>query len=289
MSASSPRWMNFSAPDAHAVPVRDAATVMLVRDGSEGLEVFMLRRNLNSDFVGGAFVFPGGAVDPTDGGPEVDEVVWGRDDAAASALLDLPSGGLAFWVAAIRESFEEAGLLLAYGPDGTIVDLQDPTVAARFAAARAEVDAGGLRMVDLCRREKLRLAVDGIHYFSRWVTPLGAPRRYDTRFFIAHAPQSQTPLHDDREVIAQLWVRPADALARHEAGELELIFPTIRTLEALSRFETADAAVEHAATVATIDPVLPRIVQDDGGLRIVLPGDEIYDAVTGRRLGSESG
>lgn len=278
--------MNFATDDPESVPIRDAATVMLVRDGVDGLEVFMLRRNLNSDFVGGAFVFPGGAVDPSDGGAEVDGVASGRDDASASMLLDLPAGGLAFWVAAIRESFEEAGLLLAYDERGAIVDLDEPQAAARFAAARAEVDAGRLRMVDLCRRESLTLAVDGIHYFSRWVTPLGAPRRYDTRFFIAHAPESQTPLHDDREVIAHLWVRPEEALDRHEAGELELIFPTIRTLEALTRFDSADAAVGHAATIGAIERIEPRIVEADGGIRILLPGDELFDAVTGRPLSS---
>lgn len=276
--------MNFATDDPESVPIRDAATVMLVRDGVDGLEVFMLRRNLNSDFVGGAFVFPGGAVDPSDGGAEVDGVASGRDDASASMLLDLPAGGLAFWVAAIRESFEEAGLLLAYDERGAIVDLDEPQAAARFAAARAEVDAGRLRMVDLCRRESLTLAVDGIHYFSRWVTPLGAPRRYDTRFFIAHAPESQTPLHDDREVIAHLWVRPEEALDRHEAGELELIFPTIRTLEALTRFDSADAAVGHAATIGAIERIEPRIVEADGGIRILLPGDELFDALTGRPL-----
>ena len=123
-----------------------------------------------------------------------------------------------------------------------------------------------------------------IHYFSRWITPLGAPRRYDTRFFVALAPGGQTPLHDDREVIANLWIRPEDALEQHAAGRFELIFPTVRSLEALMRFEVAAAVIEHAAGVESIDPILPRIVEDSGSLRIVLPGDEVYDATTSRRL-----
>jgi 8-oxo-dGTP pyrophosphatase MutT (NUDIX family) len=274
----------FDAPDPGAVPVRDAATVMLLRDGAGGLEVFMLRRNLESDFVGGAYVFPGGGVDPHDGGREIEAVVRGRTDQDASRLLGIQAGGLAFWVAAIRETFEEAGLLLAAGPDGRIIDLHDPTVAGRFAMLRRAVDAGELRLVELCGMESLELAVDSMHYFSRWITPLGAPRRYDTRFFVAHAPELQTPLHDDREVIANLWIRPSVALDLHAAGEFELIFPTVRSLEALDRFDTADAVVSHSASLDRVDAVLPTVVEDGHGLRIVLPGDEVYDAETSERL-----
>src|SRR5581483_1632353 len=113
------------------VEVRDAATVMLVRDGAGGLEVFMLRRNLNSDFVGGAYVFPGGAVDVADRHADLEAVCEGRSDDQASQLLEIDSGGLAYWVAAIRECFEEAGVLLAYDAGGQLVSLADPDVAAR--------------------------------------------------------------------------------------------------------------------------------------------------------------
>ncbi len=276
--------MNLQTPDPESVPVRDAATVMLFRDGALGLEVFMLRRNLNSDFVGGAYVFPGGAVDPHDSGPDVDAVCEGRTDASASRTLDVVSGGLAYWVAAIRESFEEAGYLLALDASGAIVSLQDPDVAARFARHRHQVDRGERRLVEVCAAERLRLAVGSMEYFSRWVTPLGAPRRYDTRFFVAHAPPDQTPVHDDREVVANLWIRPAEALERNEAGEFELIFPTVRTLEALTQFDSADAVVDHARRIDRVEAVAPRVVEDHGGLRIVLPNDEVYDAVTNRRV-----
>jgi 8-oxo-dGTP pyrophosphatase MutT (NUDIX family) len=276
--------MDLRTPDPELVPVRDAATVMLVRDGTAGLEVFMVRRNLASDFVGGAYVFPGGAVDPDDGGPEVESVSEGRSDVDASRTLDVPSGGLAYWVAAIRESFEEAGFLLALDDGGEVVSLHDPATAERFVRHRARVDSGELRLVDMCRAERLRLAVGSLEYFSRWITPLGAPRRYDTRFFVAHAPTRQTPVHDDREVIANLWIRPAVALERHRAGDFELIFPTVRTLESLDLFATAEGLVDHARHIDQVDAVLPTIVEDHGGLRIVLPGDETYDAMTSERL-----
>jgi len=264
------------------VAIRDAATVMLVRDAPD-LEVFMLRRNLRSDFVGGAYVFPGGGVDDDDRFSDLEAVCTGRSDADASAQLGVASGGLAFWVAAIRESFEEAGVLLAYDRD-ELVRFEDPEVVERFAGHRGEVDRGDRRLIEVCQSEGLRLAVDTMYYFSHWITPEGPTRRYDTRFFVARAPEAQVPLHDDHEVIANLWVRPSEALAAHRAGEFEMIFPTVRTLMALERFETADDLLAAAAAISEVPTILPRIVQDDGGVRIVLPGDPGYDELLSARL-----
>jgi 8-oxo-dGTP pyrophosphatase MutT (NUDIX family) len=265
------------------VPVRDAATVMLVRDGEEvgpdgsRLEVFMLRRNLQSEFVGGAFVFPGGAVDADDRHADLESICHGRTDAEASALLDIGEAGLAFWVAAIRECFEEAGVLLAYDESLRTIRFDDPAIAARFEEHRRAVDHGDRRLVDVCRDEGLRLAVDTIHYFSHWITPIGPPRRYDTRFFVTAAPDAQVALHDDRETIANVWIRPADALDRHRAGELDMIFPTIRNLDAISRFSTAGELLAAAAAIEDIPTMQPRIVRDHDGVRIVLPGDADFD------------
>lgn len=265
--------------DPAAIAVRDAATVMLVRDGDDGrLEVFMLRRNLRSDFVGGAYVFPGGAVDPEDRHADLEPICEGRSDADASTALGLDpaSGGLAYWVAAIRESFEEAGVLLAYDEAGEVVDFRDPAVAERFDRHRSAVDGGERRLVEVCAEEGLRLAVDGIHYFSHWITPVGPPRRYDTRFFVAAAPVGQTPLHDDRETIANCWIAPAEALARHQAGEFDLILPTIRNLDAIARFDTAAEVLAAAAALDQVPAVLPRVIDDGDGIRILLPGDPGY-------------
>lgn len=260
-----------------AVQVRDAATVMLVRDGDGGLEVFMVRRNLRSDFVGGAYVFPGGAVDPADRHADLEAVCAGRSDAEASAALGIRSGGLAFWVAAIRECFEEAGVLLAYDRDGAVVRLDDPAAEARFAAHRADVDAGRRRLVEVCAEESLRLAVDSLHYFSHWITPLGAPRRYDTRFFVAAAPEAQVPLHDDGETVASTWIGPAEALRRHEDGDFDLILPTIRNLAALVRFPSAGDLLAAAASTTDVPTIQPRVVvEEGGGVRILLPGDAGY-------------
>jgi len=259
------------------VELRDAATVMILRDSSEGLQVFMLRRNLNSDFVGGAYVFPGGAVDPGDRDGDLESICQGRTDTEASLRLGIDSGGLAYWVAAIRESFEEAGVLLAYDEAGGIVDLEGSEGVARWADHRTEVDNGRRSLIDVCRSEHLRLAVDGMHYFGHWITPEGAPRRYDTRFFLAAAPPRQTPLHDDHEVIANEWLRPLDGLARVRSGELTMMPPTIASLKAVARFSTAAEALAAATEIKTVPAILPRVVSVDGGMRIVLPGDPGYD------------
>ncbi len=266
------------ALDPTQVQMRDAATVMLVRDTGDGMEVFMLRRNLNSDFVGGAYVFPGGAVDEADRHADLERICQGRSDEAASEQLGIAHGGLAYWVAAIRESFEEAGVLLAV-PEGDhhVISFADPDTAARFVEHRRVVDAGEKRLIEICELERLRLDVDRIHYFSHWITPVGPPRRYDTRFFVAAAPAEQVPLHDDRETIANLWVRPLDALERHRRGELDLIFPTIKNLEAIGPFERSADLLAHAQSISAVPAILPRIVHDEGGMRILLPSDPGYD------------
>jgi 8-oxo-dGTP pyrophosphatase MutT (NUDIX family) len=256
---------------------------MLVRDaprpdGERALEVLMVRRNLRSDFVGGAYVFPGGAVDPHDGGPEAEALCAGRSDAEASALLGQPQGGLAYWVAVVRETFEEAGLLLAERAGGASLLAGDPDEEARFAAARAGLNDGSRRFLDLCRDEGLRLAVGDIHYFAHWITPRGAPRRYDTRFFVAAAPPGQIAAHSAGETIAEVWITPEDALARHRAGEIEIIFPTIRNLQVISRFSSGGDLLAAAARASSSVPAIePRVVADGNGVRIVLPGDPGYE------------
>ncbi|MGI8939222.1 MAG: NUDIX hydrolase [Iamia sp.] len=276
------------APEAAPVLLRDAATVLIVRDGDDGLEVFMLRRNLQSDFVGGAYVFPGGAVDPPDRALDLEPLCRGRSDAEASTRMGVESGGLGFWVAAIRESFEESGYLLAYGPDGEVMRLHDPTTAERFVAHRRAVDRGERSLLSVCEEEGLCLAVDAMWYFGHWITPEGAPRRYDTRFFLVAAPEEQTPVHDDREAIANLWIRPADALARHAAGDLAMLPPTVASLRALESSATAAEALAAAAEVVDVPTVQPRVIMDEGGVRIVMPGDDEWEAGYrgGRSLGT---
>jgi 8-oxo-dGTP pyrophosphatase MutT (NUDIX family) len=256
---------------------------MVVRDGDHAdapLEVLMVRRSLRSDFVGGAFVFPGGSVDPADAAPQAEKLCPTKTDDDASRVLGVVSGGLAYWVAAVRECFEEAGVLLARDVHaGPMLSLADPDRAARFAAHRQDLNAGRSSMEEMCRTEGLTLAVDCLHYFAHWITPKGSPRRFDTRFFVSAAPDDQTPAHDATETISHVWIRPADALAQHRAGRMEMILPTIRNLQAIGRFPTAGLLLEEAAALQSVPAVLPRMVADETGVRLLLPGDPGYDDV----------
>ncbi len=266
-----------SEPVPATKPLREAATVMLLRDAPDGLEVFMMRRTLNAAFVGGAYVFPGGAVDPHDRQEDVSERCIGLTDAAASDLLGVDRGGLAYWVAALRECFEEAGVLLARDARDHVLSFADETTAARFNGFRHAVHDGELRLVDLCGDEGLRLATDDVRYVSHWVTPVGEPRRFDTRFFVARAPAEQVPLHDDNETIDSLWVNPAAALERHRAGELFMIFPTIKNLEFLAPFTACADVLAAADAIGRPPMILPRIVKRGDGIAVLVPGDDGYD------------
>ena len=270
--------MSLNIDPTQHVPVRPAATVMLIRDRSAGgIEVCMLRRNLQSDFVGGAYVFPGGGVDPVDGEPEVARLCTGRNDAEASNALGLPSNGLAFWVAAVRETLEEAGLMIATHRDGSAIDFTDAAVVARFAEHRRAVDRRQRRLVEVCREEDLCLPLGDMHYVGHWVTPPGAPRRYDTRFFLAAAPAGQRPVHDDREVISAEWITPSNALDRHDEGEFPMLPPTVANLRMLREHASVDTALTGAATLTEVPAMVPRVLADDDGIRIVMPGDPAYE------------
>jgi 8-oxo-dGTP pyrophosphatase MutT (NUDIX family) len=248
--------------------------------------VLMVRRNLQSDFVGGAYVFPGGAVDPLDGGREAEAVSQGRSDVEASILLGVETGGLAYWVAALRETFEEAGLLLAERPEGPPLLAGDLEEEARFVAERALVNRGERRFLDVCRDERLQLLVGDVHYFAHWITPRGAPRRFDTRFFVAAAPPGQQAAHDAGETIADVWISPRRALEGHRDGVYEMLFPTIRTLHAISRFAMSGELLRAAEAVSRSVPTIePRVMADGHGVRIVLPGDDGYDEVSPEGLG----
>jgi 8-oxo-dGTP pyrophosphatase MutT (NUDIX family) len=250
-----------------------AATVTLVRDAPGGLEVLLLERSKSLRFMPGAFVFPGGALDPADDSPGLHSLCVGLEDAGASRALGMERGGLAYWIAAIREAFEEAGILLAYDRQGRLIELNGPA-GERFRKHRELLDRGRHDAFgDVLRQEDLRVAADRLLYFGHWITPVTAPRRYDTRFFLAAAPASQEASCDRTETVSHVWLRPADALDRRD--ELGMRFPTIKTLERFAAFGTVERLVAGIAETPIVRPLLPRITADG---KTLLPGEAGYDA-----------
>ncbi len=234
-----------------SVPAKPAATVMLLRDSDAGVEVFMLRRTTRATFAGGMYVFPGGKVDEADG-----------------------PGDPGYVIAAIRECFEEAGVLLAKDEAGLTIADGHPVLTHRH-----DVHDGTVDLASMCREHGLRPAIEDLVWVSHWVTPVGeSPRRFDTRFFIAVAPADQTSTHDDNETIASTWIRPTDALQRATRGELTMMPPTIKNLEYLASHTDSAEAMRAARQLERPVAILPRMRRNAAGriIGISLPGDGDY-------------
>lgn len=274
--------MTEQQPGTGVVAARNAATVMLVRDGADGLEVFMLLRALKSEFSAGAYVFPGGGVDAADAMVGGDVALSGLDETAASRQLGIDSGGLAFWVAVVRECFEEAGVLIARDNSGGFVDLTGAH-AQRFAAHREALNAGARSLGDICVAEGLQLPLDQIHYYAHWITPEGMPKRYDTRFFVCQAPDNQMPLHDGRETVDHCWITPRAALEAGQSGDFKIVPVTRKQLESMLPFERAADFIAHAAARTDIPTIMPIVTWGEDGrprsVTLPLPeGPEQIDA-----------
>ena len=221
-----------------AVP-RPAATVLLLRDGAggSGVEVLMTRRSPTASFAPSAYVFPGGGIDAADSQAH-------RIAARRPGQSDLH---LTQAIAAIRESYEELGVLLARDADGRPADDADIAALRRDAPFAAQCNARGLT-----------LSADQVYVLAHWITDRDLPRRFDVPFLVARMPGGQAPVADEAEQFEPVWVRPADALARHQAGSFFMIFPTIRTLERLKKFETVDAVLAACASELPLWTSCPR-------------------------------
>ena len=247
---------------------------MLLRDaieGPSGIEVFMLRRTTRAAFGAGMFVFPGGRVDTVDDAIDGEACIRGLDDVAASRRLGVPAGGLAFWIAAVRESFEEAGVILAERTDGGQVVVEPNE--------RHLVHDGELSIVELCRRRDLVIDLSRIHYIDHWVTPLGEARRFDTRFFLAEVPPHQILVHDDSETVDSLWVRPQDAVAMFGDGRLTMMPPTVFNLEWLAARSSVAEALIAAAAIDDPPKIEPRLRYTPEGkvIGVAMPWDADFE------------
>lgn len=238
------------------------------------MQVLLLQRNRTIDFVPGANVFPGGRIDDGDQ----------RTTAAANgqtAKTELPSccdstTDLAFRIGAIRECFEECGLLLAHGSDDQYLNLHQDDNAATYAQLRQQLLQGTITFNTICQQQGLQPAVDNLYFYSHWITPVGLPKRYDTRFYITTAPTLQTASHDNGETVAHTWISPSDALEKHQRGDFELAFATRTLLKQLANYSCTAALIDTACQITSISAITPQISQNQHGRIVLLPGDDGY-------------
>jgi 8-oxo-dGTP pyrophosphatase MutT (NUDIX family) len=251
-----------------------AATLVLLRDQPGGVvETLLVKRHSRSRFAGGDYVFAGGKIEVNDMPADAERFCRGLGaEEAARRLGGLPPrDALGFWVGAIREAFEEVGLLLAYRQDGTPLAF-DRDDRERFAAHRAACQTSNRAFFDVLRAEGLTLATDRLVYFAHWITPEENPIRFDTRFFAAPAPGGQEPDPDGHEIVDARWLVPAEALAARERGEISLRTPTMKNLELLTDGGSA-ATVLAALERRQVRTIRPRVLTVDGQPVPVLPGD----------------
>jgi 8-oxo-dGTP pyrophosphatase MutT (NUDIX family) len=261
-------------------PPQDAATVIITRNSREGqYEILLMRRHSNQSFMGGAYVFPGGRLDDADCDPGLHTYIQGLNAGNAGRLLqepDLPEDrALGLFVAAVRETFEEAGVLLSCGSAGEIIDFTDAERADRLRDCRKALNQRQTTLLEIARRENIRFAMDRLVPFSHWITPEIVPKRFNTRFFLAWLPDGQVPIHDSMEMVESRWIAPEAALKLHQAGEILLMPPTLKNMEDLNAFRTADEL--FAATKRReICTILPQPLEENGGFGIKLPHDSEY-------------
>ncbi len=247
----------------HSVPISPASTVLLIDDRPD-LQVLMVKRTGRVAFAPDAWVFPGGRVDPEDHNPRLLSACQHLDDAAASDRLELPEGGLAWWVAVVRETLEEAGLLLGEANGADV-----PALAERIRQDARSFPA-------IVEENEILFNCSLIQEVAHFVTPLGPPRRFDARFFVARMPEGQEPVHDGGEVVDTTWVRPAEALEQWNRGEFNMISPTVRMLDSLKTFDSVDQVMTVAAERREYQTI--RIRDHETEYRAVVPGDDGYES-----------
>ena len=261
-------------PSHPPVPAKPAATIALLRDSPSQMEVLLLKRDRNASFVPGAYVFPGGRVDPADWTKQTLASVDGLTTETAATRLGLVGTSppaIAYYIAALREAFEETGILVGVGPNA-----QTPPTAA--ASVEVEVLRNGLMEGSVSFNEALKhlsCRIDGssIEYLAHWITPEREPRRFDTRFFAARVQTDAEPIFDPREMTEARWLSPKEALARNQGGTLPMIFPTIDTLQRLADYTTVGDALRGIGDVS-IPTLMPKLVLTEKGVRLQVGEEE---------------
>jgi 8-oxo-dGTP pyrophosphatase MutT (NUDIX family) len=253
-----------------------AATLVLLRDRTSAeVEALLVQRHARSKFAAGDYVFAGGKIEADDMPAEGEGFCRGLTAAQAAARLGgglAPGDALACWVGAIREAFEEVGVLLAYDAGGSLLRIT-PAAKPRYEAYRTACQKANPAFFDMLRAEKLTLATDRLAYFAHWITPEEQPLRFDTRFFAAVTPPEQEPVVDGHEIVDLKWLTPAEAISATKRKEISMRFPTIKNLELVAEGGAPAGAVVESLGRREVQTIRPRVLQVDGTPLAVLPGD----------------
>ena len=259
----------------------DAATVMLIREtgSANPFEVLLMRRHDRQSFMAKAFVYPGGQLDDADCEPGLAELANGLTAEEAKQFLNEPDlsdeKALGLFFAAVRETFEESGVLLAETTTGKPLDFTDPATRQRFAEYRTMILQQEMNLVALAEKEGLVFQLNNLKPYARWVTPEVEKKRFDTRFFLATLPPDQKPIHDAREMTETLWIEPDKALSKQQKGDILLMPPTLKTLEEMANQPSRTDAYARASS-APIQPNMPEISAEGDSIVIKLPHDPDY-------------
>ena len=250
-----------------------AATLVLLRDTNPGVDVLLTQRHRANKFAGGDYVFPGGKIEVDDNPGDAAE--WCADFDAARAAGRLGVRGdtrtaLGFWIGAIRETFEEVGVLLAVDEAGRPAKVDAP----RFAEYRAAIQHDNRAFWEMVKKERFRLSAAQLVFFAHWITPEESPYRYDTHFFAAPMPEGQEPVADEHEVVAMRWLPPRGAITAFKRGEISLRNPTVQNLKLCDGSSVRE--VLDALDAREVPTIRPRVIMDGDKRRVLMPGDPGY-------------
>jgi len=250
---------------------------MIVRDSDIGVQVFMMKRSLRSNF-GGIWVFPGGILEDQDRDIAKKNYCNGIDEKKAKAILNYDQESLTYWIASLRETFEETGALIANRDNNSFFTPTEDE-AINLERLRSDLNNGKISFISILKQLKLKIALERLIYISHWITPDVETKRYTTRFFLTSLNEEVTMTHDDLEGTDSKWIGINEALEAHKAGRISLIMPTIKNLESISSYKNTQEMIsaKNAIKAKDIPAIEPKFFKENGQWKGLLPGEYGYE------------
>ena len=254
-----------------------SSSLMIVRDSDIGVQVFMMKRSLRSNF-GGIWVFPGGILEDQDQDIAKKNYFNGIDEKKAKAILNYDQESLTYWIASLRETFEETGALIANRENNSFFTPTEDE-AINLERLRSDLNNGKISFISILKQLKLKIALERLIYISHWITPDVETKRYTTRFFLTSLNEKVTMTHDELEGTDSKWIGINEALEAHKAGRISLIMPTIKNLESISSYKNTQEMIsaKNAIKAKDIPAIEPKFFKENGQWKGLLPGEYGYE------------